>query len=320
MWPSRRGVALAALRRAAESLNHDIGEVAEDAVHAESLHLAHLGQRITAIPLREKHRLRAQRPHVHEQAGSMGIAHERGGDGRRVGTHEHPLMHTDPVREGGDVAQLVRREGARADQVDQWHTRLRTQRPQVPVLETLDEHRRVGAIEAAGRKRAQQRRLEGQADAAEIGRMLRLRIHPHHATPGAPQRIGERKDLLEGGHRVLPIVGVGTERQALLRPQRAQLREGEILGEPSRDGIPIDRLSAAPIGETLGHVGRTADLVFVPCHQHPVFRTHEVRLDVIGAHLHSERIRGQRVLGAMPAGAAMRDDDGSGRWGNRAPV
>jgi hypothetical protein len=103
------------------------------------------------------------------------------------------------------------------------------------------------------------------------------------------------------------------ERQPLLRPQRLQLGEREILAEPAVERISVDHLARAALGELRGHVGGAADLVLVPSHQHTVLRAHEVWLDEVGPHLHRQRVGGQRVLGAMTAGPAMGDHDRAGR-------
>ena len=62
-------------------------------------------------------------------------------------------------------------------------------------------------------------------------------------------------------------------------------------------------------GKAIGDVGRRANLVLVTRNEHAVFGRDEVRLDVVGAHLHRKPVGLQRVLGPVAAGAPVRDDD-----------
>ena len=57
------------------------------------------------------------------------------------------------------------------------------------------------------------------------------------------------------------------------------------------------------------HVGRRADLVLVPCNEHPVLGRHEVGLDEVGALADGELVRLEGVLGPVAAGAAVADDE-----------
>jgi hypothetical protein len=66
------------------------------------------------------------------------------------------------------------------------------------------------------------------------------------------------------------------------------------------------------IGKLDGDVRRAADLVLVPRDEHAVLRAHEIGLDDVRAHLDREGVGLDRVLGAVPARAAVRDDDRRG--------
>ena len=99
-----------------------------------------------------------------------------------------------------------------------------------------------------------------------------------------------------------------SERQALLRAQRLDLREREVLGEPAGDRLAVDRLRRLAVRETIGDVGRAADLVLVARDEDAVLRRDQVGLDEVGAHLRGQAIALERVLGTMAARAAVADD------------
>ena len=94
----------------------------------------------------------------------------------------------------------------------------------------------------------------------------------------------------------------GRRRDPLARPQRLELGEGEVLGEPARDRPPSIDLRRAPVGElgVGGDVGRAGDLVLVSGDEHAVLVGDEVGLDVVGAHPRAELVGGERVLGPVP--------------------
>ena len=93
--------------------------------------------------------------------------------------------------------------------------------------------------------------------------------------------------------------------QPLLRTQRLDLGEREVLGEPAGDAPGRRRSSSSCDRELRRDVGRAADLVLVPRDQHAVLRRDQIRLDEIGAHLGAEPVAFERVLRPMAARAAV---------------
>ena len=96
--------------------------------------------------------------------------------------------------------------------------------------------------------------------------MLDLR-HEADATVGAPGLLHqEGQDLVQAGDAELAVVGGAAQlRQALTGVQGLQLGQGEVLGEPALDLLPIDHLAGTAVGELRmrGDVGGAADLVLV---------------------------------------------------------
>ena len=76
------------------------------------------------------------------------------------------------------------------------------------------------------------------------------------------------------------------------------------------------------VGElwVLRHVGRAADLVLVPGDQDVVLGQHDVRLDDVRTLSDGQRVRRQRVLGAVATGAAVRDHRAFGFLGSHGGV
>jgi hypothetical protein len=102
-------------------------------------------------------------------------------------------------------------------------------------------------------------------------------------------------------------------RDPLPHPQRLELGEREVLGEPPLERHAVDRLRRVPVGELrpLRDVGGRRDLVLVAHDEVPVARRDEVGLDVVRAHARAELVAGQCVLRPVTRGAAVGDDD---RW------
>ncbi len=138
--------------------------------------------------------------------------------------------------------------------------------------------------------------------------MLGLGVDADAVREGQPHDLLERRDLRQPVERrvVRPQVG-----HALLGPQRLQLGQREVLGEPAGDRPAVHGLGGAPAGELgpRGHVGRAGDLVLVPSHQHVVLGGDEVGLDVVGAHRDGGLVRQQRVLGPVGTRAPMADHE-----------
>ena len=116
---------------------------------------------------------------------------------------------------------------------------------------------------------------------------------------------GNREDAVEA-----PVVRTQL-RDRLLRAQRLQFRQGEVLGEPAFGAYAVDRLCGPAAGKLgmIGHVRRAGDLVVMTCDEYAVLRHHQIRFDEIRAHFYGERVGGERVLGRIAAGAPVGDND-----------
>jgi hypothetical protein len=80
--------------------------------------------------------------------------------------------------------------------------------------------------------------------------------------------LGQVDHLLEGGNVVAAVeggAGRADGREALSGPERPELGEGAVLGEPADDGDAVDRLGGLAVGElgVGGDVGGARDLVLV---------------------------------------------------------
>ena len=163
------------------------------------------------------------------------------------------------------VAQLM------LQQLHQRQTGHAAQLPQVARIEGLDEYRAAGPgitvapqgiedrpVPAASRSR----RNAPDAWFPDRRRSGRLR-------PGCRFALDDQlHDFIEGGHAQSPVelaILRPQFRQALAGTQRLDLREREILGEPTRHGFAVDDLSAAARRELrmLRDIGGAADLILV---------------------------------------------------------
>jgi len=138
--------------------------------------------------------------------------------------------------------------------------------------------------------------------------MLRLWIDADRTSELFPELLRQLDHLVEGGHLEEPVVGVRAKRQPFLRAQRLDLGEGQVFREPAGDRLSIDRLGLFPVWKPFARVCRATHLVLVARDEHAVFRRDEVRLDEIRTHLGGEAVAFERVLGPMPARAAVADD------------
>jgi hypothetical protein len=126
-----------------------------------------------------------------------------------------------------------------------------------------------------------------------------------------------RDDLLKRRDLELPVED-GVRRtqvgQALLRPQRPELGEREVLGEPAGDRDAVDHLRGAATRElrALGDVRRARDVVLVPCDEDVILRRDEVGLDVVGSQRDGELVRRERVLRPVAARSSVSDHDRAG--------
>ena len=153
---------------------------------------------------------------------------------------------------------------------------------------------------------------ERQTELAEVRRVLGLRVDPYRPAEFAEQPLGQVDHLLKSGDLVAPVeqgVVLPDRRDPLLRTERLQLLQGEVLGEPAGHRDAVENLRRLPRSElrVRGDVRRTADLRLVPGHQHVVPGRDEVRLDVVGAHPGGQLVRRQRVLRSVSRRAAMSD-------------
>ena len=104
------------------------------------------------------------------------------------------------------------------------------------------------------------------------------------------------------------------EIEPLADAEGLDLREREVLREPAGDLLPVDPLALPPVPEVgpVAYVRGSGDLVLMPGDQDPVPGDDEVGLDEVRPHLDGQLVRRERVLGPVPAGAAVGDDDGAG--------
>ena len=143
-----------------------------------------------------------------------------------------------------------------------------------------------------------------------VGRVLGLGIDADPPA-GAPRvALGEVDDLLEGGDPEAAVELLGTLGERLNGPQGAQLRKGEVGGEPALLGDAVDHLGGPAVGElrVLADVGGGGDVRLVPRDQVAVLGGHEVRFDVVGAELDRQRIGRKGVVGQIAGSAAVADD------------
>ncbi|CUR59688.1 hypothetical protein NOCA1190040 [metagenome] len=250
-----------------------------------------------------------------------------------VARDHHVLAHPHAVRVGRDPAHAlpghqvgVRHSGAghdlvvgspgAVDELDQVEPGHPGQPPQVGDLEALDDDGRVAGAYAVAGQGVEQRLLRGQAGGREEGAVLDLRDHAERLAGARGGAAGEGEDLVEGGHLVEAVVGrvVGAHlRQALLRTQRLELGQGEVLDEPAGDRAAVDLLGGAASGEL--RVGRdvrgAADLRLVPRHEDAVAGHHQVGLDEVRALAGSELVGGDGVLGPVAGRAAVGEHRGT---------
>ncbi len=254
----------------------------------------------------------------------MGVKHQRGRRQQAVASvagHDQVLARADAVGVAGDLGQAGRggqvgvgpgvtgddevvRLAGRVEELDQRQIGALAKLLEVADLERLDEHGRPPAAVPGGLQGGQERLLERQADRVEVGRVLGLRVDAHVPPLGQGDHLREGGDLVEAVERG---VGGPQVRDALLGPQRPQLGQREVLGEPAGQRDAVDDLGGPPAGElgVGGHVGRARDLVLVAGYEHVVLGRHQVRLDEVGPHGDGQLVGGKGVLGPVAAGAAV---------------
>jgi hypothetical protein len=140
--------------------------------------------------------------------------------------------------------------------------------------------------------------------------MLRLGVDPDALALGEGDHLLEGRDLnlaVEHGVRRAQV------RQALLRAQRLELGEREVLCEPARDRDAVHHFRRASARELrmLGDVGRAGDVVLVARDEDMILRRDQIWLDVIRSHRDRELVRGEGVLRAVAARSAVADHDGA---------
>ena len=187
---------------------------------------------------------------------------------------------------------------------------------QVADLEGLHGDLRPPVVDPVRAQRADERLLEPEAQAAEVRRVLELRDDPDAAAELAAEPVAHVDDLLEGGDLVAPVVErvARAERgQPLLRAQRLELGEREVLREPlvgERDAVDDLRRPAVRELRVVRDVRGAADRRLVAHDELTVLGRDQVGLDVVGAHPRGEPVGAERVLRPVAGCAAMAVDRG----------
>ena len=142
-------------------------------------------------------------------------------------------------------------------------------------------------------------------------RVFHLDVQPHLAAGAAIHALDQGDFLGEGRNLEKPDTGgkaPGKHRwlpgaAPLVDAQRLELFEAEI------DGVEA-AVSAGASGEARGDVRRCLQVNIVQYHGQAIAAQHHVLFDEIGALGVRDRLRRERVLGQIRAGAAVRDDQG----------
>jgi hypothetical protein len=158
-------------------------------------------------------------------------------------------------------------------------------------------------------KRLEQRLFKREADASKIRGMFGLRVDADWSPELLRQLLRQGNDLVEGRDLELAVVVVGPKRQTLLRAQRLDLRQREVLGEPASHLAAVDRLRSPAIRKSDLHVRGSTDLVLMASDEYAVPGRHEVGLDKVRSARRGKTISLQRMLGQPAGNAAVADDE-----------
>ena len=263
-------------------------------------------RRQRAAPRRRRGRC-ARDDVVLRRADSVGVARHLAQPLRR----RHLLVG---ARVAADDA-VVRPRRLRAEQLHDRHLQLAVELLEVADLERLHEHRSAALVEAVALQRPHERLLERQPDAAEVRRVLRLRVDADLAAQPLREPLAQVEHLLQRRDLVEPVVRRGVARpdrgDPLLGAQRLELRKREVLDEEALERRAVDRLLGPPVGEllVLRDIGRVLDLGLVARDEHAVLRDRQVGLDVVGAQARGEPVGGERVLRPVAGRAAVPDHE-----------
>jgi len=319
----------------------DVGVVGEEVVHPRGEERGDLAGQVAgrvvglaaAVLQREEPVLAAEGPPRHPQTGLVRVGQDRARLEEppvRV-TRDHQVLvqaelvgvrldlgqarRADEVDVRARVALAPQVEGRPGDvgELDQRQVGHRGQAAEVADLEALDDDGVVGPRPAVRGEGLEQGLLQPEPEAAEVRRVLRLRRDADRAPvagPGAPregEHLVERGDRLAVERRVLRA----QRRHRLDGPQRAELGQGEVLGEPARDLAPVDGLGGAAVGElgVVGDVGGGGDRALVAHDELPVGGRDDVGLDDVGPLLDRQLVGQDRVLGTVAAGPSVADDE-----------
>ncbi len=216
------------------------------------------------------------------------------------------------MRRSPAATRSAGRDAGRVDQLQQGTAELGLQILQVRRLEGLDDHVRVGR-EPAAAQGVDEHRLDGKPDRAVERRVLDLGEDADAAAQLAREAVEQVEDLVEGEDLVAPVperVVRAGRRDALDRPQRLELGEGEVDGEPAVGGHRVDHLRRAARRElgVPGDVGGAADLRLVARDEVAVAGGAEVDVDGVRPEVRRERVRRDGVLGAVAGRAPVPDD------------
>jgi hypothetical protein len=170
----------------------------------------------------------------------------------------------------------------------------------------------VLVVEPVAAKRVDELALERQAALLVKGRVLRLRVDADGAAALAPLTLRELEDLVERRDLEPPVVlGRALERERLHGSERLDLLEREVEREPTILQATIDVHAGAPAARELGpalDVGGRRQVRLVAGDQVSVLGGHQVRFDVVRAHLDRPLVALERVVWQVPGRAAMAGD------------
>ena len=262
----------------------------------------------------------AQRPDQHVEAGREGPVDRLAGGPDAVllvARQGEVLVQADRRGVGADPLQPPATYAVVAvEQPHQVHVELAPQALEHVGLEGHHRGRAQRGGQPAAAQHLHERLVQRQPECGEVRGVLELDVHAD-LTPRARRLVlAQVEQLLEGEHADLAVVPRAPgplARPPLAGPQGLDLGEVEVVHEPAVLGRAVDDQAPAAVGElgAVGDVGGLRQVEVVAAHQDPVAGAQHVGLDGVGARAPGEAVGEGGVLGAVPAGTAVPDDEWS---------